>query len=354
MNISQWIRQQTEKHRLLTVSIIVALVALIAFALAVLRFGWDWTGFNGGFSQTTTTSTVHGTTMTTVQPPTKSFWDWLQLAIIPVVIAGGGIWLSRVQKSTEQRITTDNQQAAALQAYIDKMSELLLHEKLLDSLIVDEVQSIARARTLAVLTQLNAHRKRGVILFLYESNLIKLGIKNNTIVGGTSNTIDLNGVDLTEANLSDLSLNKVNLSKANLSGANLSKTLLHQAVLKGANLSNADLGDAILFEADLSEVMNMKEMFLSHHRHYSETGRANLSGANLQRAILAQSNLQGANLCDADLHQANLFEADLRGAYLIGADLSSAILDKAIVTQDQLDKAKSLKGATMPDGTKHL
>jgi len=300
----------------------------------------------------TTTSIARGTTITTVQLPTKSFWDWLQLAIIPVVIAGGGILLSRFQKSTEQRITTDNQQAAALQTYIDKMSELLLHEKLLDSLINDEVHSIARARTLAVLTQLNAHRKRGLILFLYESNLIKIGVKSNTIVGRTSNTIDLSGVDLTEANLSDLSLNKINLSKANLSGANLSKTLLHQAVLKGINLSNADLGGAWLIEADLGEV-SRKEIFLSHHRHHAEIDRANLSGANFQRAILVQANLQGANLCDANLHQANLYQADLSEAYLIGADLSGATLDKAKVTTEQLDKAKSLKGATMPDGTTH-
>ena len=43
-----------------------------------------------------------------------------------------------------------------------------------------------------------------------------------------------------------------------------------------------------------------------------------------------------------------LNEADLRGA-----DLSEANLSAAIVTTKQLEKAKSLKGATMPDGSIH-
>jgi hypothetical protein len=60
----------------------------------------------------------------------------------------------------------------ALQAYIDKMSELLLHEKLRDSAEDDEVRNIARVRTLSVLRGLDGKRKGDVIQFLHESGLI--------------------------------------------------------------------------------------------------------------------------------------------------------------------------------------
>src|SRR2546427_371972 len=66
----------------------------------------------------------------------KNLWDWLQLLIIPAVLAVGGYLftytMSRNDRAaTEKRtqaerdIAQDNQHEAALQAYIDKISELL-------------------------------------------------------------------------------------------------------------------------------------------------------------------------------------------------------------------------------------
>ena len=56
-----------------------------------------------------------------------------------------------------------------------------------------------------------------------------------------------------------------------------------------------------------------------------------------------------AHLNGANLRRANLTYANLGGAILDGADLSGAFVDV-----DKLEKtAKSLKGATMPDGSVH-
>ena len=63
--------------------------------------------------------------------------------------------------------------------------------------------------------------------------------------------------------------------------------------------------------------------------------------------------LTGANLSKADLSKANLSGADLSDADLSDADLSRANLSGATVTNEQLAGAKSLQGATMPDGSKH-
>ncbi len=80
---------------------------------------------------------------------------------------------------------------------------------------------------------------------------------------------------------------------------------------------------------------------------------ADLSEADLFRAQRSKADLSRANLIEANLIEANLSSAKLMEADLSGADLSEAILDGAIVTNKQLDEAKSLKGATMPNGTKY-
>jgi hypothetical protein len=90
---------------------------------------------------------------------------------------------------------------------------------------------------------------------------------------------------------------------------------------------------------------------------------ANLRGADLRKvnlsgADLAGVNLERANLCQANLEEANLFQASLGGADLRRANLSRANLGKANltgakVTTEQLSQARSLRGARMPDGTKH-
>lgn len=80
---------------------------------------------------------------------------------------------------------------------------------------------------------------------------------------------------------------------------------------------------------------------------------AQLGGASLQRAILRDANLRRANLQGADLRHADLRAANLRRADLSGADLRDADLRGAKVSTRQLTRAKSLYGATMPDGTVH-
>jgi hypothetical protein len=100
-----------------------------------------------------------------------------------------------------------------------------------------------------------------------------------------------------------------------------------------ASLPQADLSGAVLSKAVLYHV--------------------NLSGANLKGANLDRADLIGANLTAANLREAILTGANLREANLGKADLARANLSGAYVTSEQLGKAASLKGAAMPDGTKH-
>jgi hypothetical protein len=239
----------------------------------------------------------------------KTLWDVLQLLIVPLALTAIGFWFTwqqdvRQQDLEDQRarsarnVEQQRAQDAALQAYLDQMSTLLIEEKL-DSPAVDStVPQVARARTLATLPMLDGRRKSSLLLFLLESQLI---FEENYIV-------PLVGADLSELKVK---------SRANL-GYNFSKAYLH-----GTDLSEADLHGVMLREAALTNT--------------------DLSGADLTNA----------DLTGAELHDANLTRADLTGADLTGAELPGADLSDATVTEEQLATCKSLEDATMPDGSKH-
>jgi len=103
--------------------------------------------------------------------------------------------------------------------------------------------------------------------------------------------------------------------------------------LQSSNLIGASTPVVQLFHADLSD--------------------ANLIGANLSGANLSGADLSGADLRGANLRGVRLNDTRLRDANLFDADLSEANLEHAQVTDEQLAEAKSLKGATMRDGSVH-
>jgi|SRR5450755_2559052 len=340
---------------------------------------WGWTGFTG-----------------------KTLWDWLQLLFIPVLLAIGGAWFTNRQTHESNVENKDNQRETALQTYLDNLSELLLHEKLQklteSDAELEEVQKIARVRTLTVLPRLDKARKRYILQFLYEADLIgtKRGeedeIRDSPIIdlsgadfkGADLSYIDLRGVDLTfteisGADLSGALLSGADLSGTDLSGATLEGTNLRDANLKGANLSKskfwranlsgANLSEANLSEADFSEfrvkgiVVTIMRLFgISDARvktfmtnYFTDllgaesadgfksvfSGRgANLSGANLSGANLIKARLIKANLSGADFKGATLIIANFRGATLKGADLSGANLKGADFRGADLSETK--------------
>jgi uncharacterized protein YjbI with pentapeptide repeats len=171
----------------------------------------------------------------------KTFWDWMELLVIPIVLAIGAWWLNKSERENELRIADERQRQAILEAYFDRMAELLLKERLRESSRDGGVRSIARSWTLAVLRSLDGRRKGQVVQFLYESRLIDLEY-----------VVWLSGADLTEADLTRAVLTKVNLYEANLNRANLSEANLLKANLGKTDLRGANLHEAFLAGADLS------------------------------------------------------------------------------------------------------
>src|SRR2546430_13502276 len=163
MAANRW--QQIKTHPVVIVIIIVACMLGIALLVVLVLgyiFNWGWTGLGPYIPPTKDSNFQRG----------KTLWDWLNLLgvlAIPAVVGLGAAWYTTQQGKVSDRENTDNQHETALQTYIDKMSELLLHEKLRDSAEEDEVRNVARVRTLTVLLRLDANRKSNVLQFLYES-----------------------------------------------------------------------------------------------------------------------------------------------------------------------------------------
>ena len=86
--------------------------------------------------------------------------------------------------------------------------------------------------------------------------------------------------------------------------------------------------------------------------------RADLTGTKLRAACLRKADLRNALLENADLSLADLHGARVRGADLTGANLWLAYLHStdlrdARVNEEGLVSAFSLRGATMPDGSRY-
>ncbi len=269
--------QKIKQHPFITVGIVVVILAMIAFILAIHNFGWDWTGFTGGVSKTTVTSTPQGKTTATEMQPAKSLWDWLGLLAtlaIPVVVGLGAAWYTAQQRKVSERETRDNQRHATLQAYLDKMSELLLNgnlaERTEDGQLNPEYKRgclVARVRTITVLTQLDARRIGYVFAFLREAELMSVTKDDNAI---SLKNADLHAVDWSQADLRGANLSGANLSGANLSGAiffsiiyvprAFGSTIVipNQADLSGADLSGANLRGAKVTDEQLARAASLE------------------------------------------------------------------------------------------------
>ena len=286
----------------------------LIFVTYAYEFQLPWTGFDAS----------QGPNVLQYQS-TKTLWDWLQLLFVPVVLSIAAYWFNRtnsereqelsvLRDKTERAIALDSQRAALLQDYLDRMSDLLIGQKLCDPQTSSEARHIARARTLTVLSQLDEERKGRLIQFLYESQLLILG---------TNNCIPLHNADLSGANLSGFDLIGINLTGADLSKAQLKDTNLSEAQLQGTRLHEADLSGATLRSTNLCN---------------ADLSRAKLNGVRLQEAKLLQ-----ANLSNAQFAWTVVTKADFSDAIINGIKIEETTFDDAILSSAQAEKIKQLQ-----------
>jgi hypothetical protein len=115
---SSW--QKASKPLAAVIGTVIVVLALLVLIILGYAFNWPWVG-------------LHGVTL----------YNWLQLLIIPAVLAVGGYWYNYATSRNERGIALDNQYETALQAYIDHMSALLLEQGLSKPVDLDKVRKIA-------------------------------------------------------------------------------------------------------------------------------------------------------------------------------------------------------------------
>jgi uncharacterized protein YjbI with pentapeptide repeats len=184
--------------------------------------------------------------------PAKTAWDWLQIAVVPAMLAIIALAFTASQASrdrsredrrvkeeqrlADQRIRHDRAIAkearldATLEGYLARMNDLVLDRHLLRSARGDVVQQVARTLTLTTLRRLDANRKREVVLFLNEAHLLKTRQEAH---------VELDAADLRGANLTDTYFRGVDFSDADLRGARFDGTQI-----RGSNFSQAELAGA--------------------------------------------------------------------------------------------------------------
>lgn len=324
--------------------VITALAIALIYSIGPWRYSHDWTGFRGDNDGAT-----------------KKLWDWLDLLVVPIVLAVGAYLFNRraaIRDKEREEAAKEREKAweeatryeEILQEYLDDMSQLLMKEGLKAALKkrnkkpkqedetkadgesegkpeteADEelpVVDIARARTVNTLRRLkDPQRRRELLDFLQDAGLYN---------GETAllRNAKMDGINLDETNLEGIDLGGASLIEAHLVGAVLAETVLVETVLARSHLAGAYMWKANLIGASLV--------------------RANLTGA-----FLWEANLRGASLTGANLTAAFLAEADLKGANLIGANLTGADVGEA----DQMwpvnpEIAEFDETTHLPDGTK--
>jgi uncharacterized protein YjbI with pentapeptide repeats len=302
---------------------VIVAVGVTLGILIYIGYGLQWTGFG---PRRTGDSAL----------PPKTLWEWLQLLIIPAMLAVGvfllnqrqrqhEVQIQQAQKEREETAAIQRAQDESLRAYLDQMSNLMVDREMRKKPDDPDLRRLAQARTLAILLGLDQDRKRRPLKLIYELSLI---MKGEPILNLKNAGLDT--ADLSEITLHDACLREVDLRLANLSGADLKGSDLREADLRGANLSNANLSDTVLVGANLLP--------------YDETQPAKFNAPSL---------LNGADPSNIDSSNDHLTPTNLGGADLSNADLSGSYLTGAGVSEEQLDTCKSLQGATMPDGSKH-
>jgi uncharacterized protein YjbI with pentapeptide repeats len=214
-----------------------------------------------------------------------TLWDWIKLLVVPAAIAIAGLWFNRQQQERQREAENERTRDGVLQAYLDKIGQLLLDKDRPLSLAVkgDDVSTLARSLTLTALSQLDGRRKGTLIQFLSEAELIQRDPRFVVWDDSEQSWRQQSGpvIELTSADLSGIVLTS--------DDADLTYVMLGEASLRGAYMRGADLSNAVLFNTDLS---------------------------------------------DADLTWADL--SDAKGT-----------------NKEQLEQAKSLEGATLPNGQEY-
>lgn len=145
---------------------------------------------------------------------------------------------------SKTQLTADYYRQTALSTYLSTAGNVLIQK---GSDRTPEELATLRAMSHAVLQDLNADRKRYVIMLLDDAQVLQRAPE----LPSTANSGFLAHANLIGANLAGMDLSQADLREADLRGSSFRQAILHKADLSDANLTGADLRSADLSETNL-------------------------------------------------------------------------------------------------------
>jgi uncharacterized protein YjbI with pentapeptide repeats len=279
--------------------------------------------------------------------PAKTAWDWLQLAVVPIVLALIAIAFNAAQASRdsareaqrtredraiaarrteeERALAADVRRADVLHDYLNRMADLMLDHNLLRSRAGSELQTVARSVTLAALRRLDGDGRGQIVRFLAEAGLMGATPANSgrvlkrKVPGwvlGVRPIVALWDADLTGAKLADADLTGGVLYGAHLVNAQFESADLSGTNFDGAELTGADFDGATLDRASL----------VDSRLEHGSFRRASLRNAVLINACLSHTTFAAADLSNASVFLAAGSHIDFTGAQLRGLDIRDGSL----------------------------
>ena len=191
-------------------------------------------------------------------------------------------------------------------------------------------------------------------IYCSHKNKLKINFYNAYLYNANLEGVNLTDADLRLVNISSARLMNANLTNADLRSAHFIFTDLTASNLMNANLANAHFGstnlaNANLINADLTNV-NLTNTYLSGAIFIN----ANLMKINLTNADLMNANFTCAYLNGTIFTGANLMNADLNGTIFINANLMNtnficAYLNGTIFTGANLMNARLINTCSLKD-----
>ncbi|GAC1389737.1 MAG: hypothetical protein NVS4B11_20580 [Ktedonobacteraceae bacterium] len=254
-NLKLWFH----KHLRIIIIVLTIVVVVLVILLIFLGYTVSWTGFNKQQGQ-----------------PSKTLWDWMQLLIIPIFLTFGVVIINYTQQKRERNITEhraqvdrdstiDSQRETVLQAYLDRISQLLQINDLSSTNPDQKILVVVRAQTLTALQRLDPARRGDLFRFLYEAGLVgkfslnEANFSGANLSGASLGSVSLRQADLSGANLSGVTLRKADLINANLRDANFSRAIISDTLLAGADLTNTNLENSHLVRVGLVKAKYTQE-----------------------------------------------------------------------------------------------
>jgi len=246
--------------RIGTVAAILGLALLVAVAVGIFWFGWDWKALIGWKALV---DYINPQDATGRKDAVQVYAVIVAGVIASITAAVGLLNLRLTRKNLEQQRELEAQRAeqqrelaqgTALQAYYQQIGKLLTEYDLRKT-DREEIRELARGQTLTVLQEIDANGKRSLLAFLHGAGLIA----ENTAVA-------LTGANLKGANLQEANLQRARLREAKLHGADL-----READLQGDNLQEANLSNALgVTPKQLDQIKNLQGAIMPDGQKYEE------------------------------------------------------------------------------------